>query len=370
MLRIIFSLIFLSFSARFALAAGQVAEETQDIAVFLLDETENASGLYRIPFEKEGPRDLRFRHTIARNQQGYVSWALEFNDPSRDIFYRVSNEGRVPETIHWDGAFNASQSISPKGRYYYRLLLTSEDRKTFASPWESFSTRLKNRSEGVKVSEKFLNLYLSPSLGFESQTVQTKSYSNSSYALFGDLKFILNDKHTFGLRYEGTCDRFFSPVLSAYHLDYSDFSFSYRYNLYGKPLREAATEFDALAVQLGARAFVSVIRGGGNLPVDSESARSYQGLTGTLNFEHRLGKFRVFEGAELGYSLFKSKHNLVAFEAGAAYDGFRTLGIGIRGNYQMIDGTPEADSSDGGNGGTTAISNKVLMAGLFLYFKI
>lgn len=344
-------------------------EETPGIEVFLVDETESPSSQYTLSQDLNAAKELRFKRSITFKTP-YISWAIEFSDPLRNLSRRIASDGKMPETVRWDGTFDSNQSIIPRSRYYYRLILVSEDEKLYSSPWTSFSVRLKNRSEGAKTKEKFISLYVAPTIGFESQSINTKSFSDTGMALLGDLKFILNDTHIFALKYEASSDSLFQSTTAANDLNYSDFSFYYRYNITGRPLKAGTMEKDKFVAQMGARSFASVVRGGGNLPVDGEAARSYQGLTGTLNLEQRIGNFRLLEGAEAGYSLFKSKHTIIGFEGALTYEGFKYVGIGIHGKYSMVDGKPEADANDAGNGGNTTISNKILMAGLSLYFKI
>lgn len=358
--------------------------------MILLGEKGNPTTTYTIPGDKNTLRDLQFRASLTDNYQKYTSWAVEFSEPTQNLSYRISEQGKIPEVLHWDGSFTTKDSVQPNHRYFARLLLILENNQVVVSPWTPFEAVPGRVEESGKIPMHTLDLYVVPDMGLHLATIKTRNMTSSEPTLSGDIRFIWSNKHTLGFGYEATSKGLLRVPDSASDVFYSEITVFYRYRLLGAPTRapwisgippeenfklgvpaaEIIPAPPAWNLEVGTRFYSSVLRGQGNRPIDGELARSFQGLALTANADRELGFLRLHAGADFGFSFISSKTVLAIFKAALTYEKIQFVSPGLLVRYHMISGKPSNDPYDSGNDTYTDITNQIFFAGLTLNFKL
>jgi len=366
------------------LFAEQVSESAL-ISTYLANPQGAAVTEYEIEPGASGFRDILFKYDFPENYKGYVSWVFEVSDPENGLNSQMIFEGALPPIIHWDGMFSNEESLKLNQKYYMRLLLVMPGNKVVSSPWGFFVTIPKAR-KGAASKDDYISLYVVPTGGLYYLRLKTPSYSSSLYPSFlGDLRLIYKDQHTFGFRFEATCNTIFGYGVSETSFLYSDFSLFYRYHILGAPIRAPTLGMNPthlgfqfkesddperygqrVNVQLGARLTNTVLRGFASSSIDNELARVAQGLLGTAHVDYSLWAFRLHGALEAGYSFFKGGLMMASGEAGITYQWMTNIAPGFQLRYQILKGTAAGDQPNAG----LDINNQILFAGLILYFKI
>lgn len=359
---------------------------TTAISVFLVNERgEETTGL-GVPKGK-GVKDILFKYVLKEDAKNFTSWAFEVTDPDHNLSYRMAFEGKLPPLLHWDGIFNAKDSIAVNHKYFMRLLLITRDNKVLASPWAFFNTKVKPLVTGPRTSGNLISLYITPTGGLYGLYLRTKNYETAAFpTLYGDVRLVWKDIHTFGLRLEATSNVLFGYAETASGFFYSDISLFYRYRLMGAPIRAPLVPvFPAYAdararnvefrlerfakpqnAEVGVRIFNSLLRGYDGAPIDPELSRFVQGLAITGHYDRALGAFRFHGGVEAGYTVFRGRLVLGSAEVGFTYERVASLSPGLQIRYQILTGSPAGDQFNA----SEQVTDQMLFGGFILYFKI
>ncbi len=331
--------------------------------------------------------DIIFRYTVSDDTQQFDSWALEISEPKRGNSHRIGSEGILPPLIHWDGMFSSGYRVLANEKYFIRLLLTTSDQKVVGSPWSFFTTKVKRAYDKPRVDGNLISLYVLPSGGVHGIFLKTTNFQSAYFpSLYGDIRFIWKNKHTFGLRFETT-----SNILSQYDrrsngFVYSDFSLVYKYLVFGAPIKAplfpAIPNYDPSLVkepqfrvasfqspqnfELGIRQFNIHLRGLGNTVIEYELARVVRGLAVNAYYDRLFSSVRLSGTLEGGYTLFRGAMVLLSGEVAVVYEGFAEVSPGFQLRMQRLSGSPAADQPNA----SEKISNQVIFAGLLLHFRI
>lgn len=363
----------------------------QDIAVALVDGNGQLLTTYPMTTGRDATNDLTFQATIDAKNQGYKAALLELSDPAHNAKARIELEGEVPELMHWDGQFPGRLGIEKGRRYFMRLVLFYADGRALSSPWAFFSTRLRTAYDTArKVKGSYISLYVIPTGAMHYVSLWTQNRQATLYPnVFGDVALVWKNTHSIILKLEATSNILFGNSNDPTNFAYSDVSLAYRFRLAGAPIRApllppeppsgnykyrippSRTEIygKPFNAEAGVRLFYSTIRGEGNQLIDRETARRFSGVVATLEANQAFDAFRAHLTLEAGYSVFVGKLSVYGIGGAVTYERLENVAPGLEVRYYSITGRPSVDSFTG-IPGLTSISNRLLLAGLTLKFKL
>lgn len=209
--------------------------------------------------------------------------------------------------------------------------------------------------------------------------------------LFGDIKVLYAENHTFGLGFDSTSNIIFNTAPTQTGFFYSDYSLFYKFRILGSPLRPPqipvippystvrytprppANAFGKpTSLEVGVRVHQTVLRGFGNEPIDAELARAFTGASLLLSASQAVGPLRVHGALEAGHSIAQGNITSMGFEAAVTYERFASISPGIQLKVTNLSGTPDSDPYDGVPlmGRLGPIENRLIFLGAIIHFKL
>lgn len=374
-----------------AFAERQDPIERADIKISLVDDSGQESSVYTLAPSSESGNDILFRAATPANLP-YTFWTLDITSAKSGQNYRLALSGRAPAVVHWDGVFSSGGALKANETYYVRLLLVSEDKKVYTSPIVAFSTKQGTGTEYMQVERKKMSFYAFPTGALYYTALVTKGPSSTHFpTMQASLRLAFDDTHSFGFIVETSPNILTNVAITPTGFFYSHISLFYLYRLFGSlphppilpitpdyakgkgaPVSLPAKAFGAKSnLEVGFRLYSNVLRGFGNQDIDGYLSRQSAGVIASIVGDRRVGAFRASGTLELGYSVFKGSLLYGQARAGFAYDRLEHLSPGIEARYILMTGGGADDLFDNTpTGGPQGVMNHVIMAGMFVQFKI
>lgn len=355
------------------------------INVFLITETgEPTAVLESTP--SAPPKNIVFKYSLPREAQDYDAWALEISDTRRNLTYRLAYEGKLPPLLHWDGAFSPTERLESTGKYFYRLLLIRNEFEITASPWFNFSTKEVEGLGAKEFSDNSVKLGIVPNGSWYALLVQSSAGRKMLFpVLMLDTQIHTEKSHVFAYRLESSSNILGGSAGFGDPLFYTDLSLYYRYRLAGASIRTPQVEYFPPYVtpdwtqkyevkqlprqtnfEVGVRMMISLLDSFESNPLDDALFGEYMGANLMLHSSFPFGIFRMRLDGEVGYSIFKGRFFVAAFEMSTTLEIFPEISIGPHLRYRYVSG--KRSSSDAL--ADQDFKNHLLLGGFSIIFKI
>jgi hypothetical protein len=231
--------------------------------------------------------------------------------------------------------------------------------------------------------------FVTPSFNISMLQVTTNDYTPQLRPLLqAGLGITVERLHTIGVEVAATSD-YLAPQATNDHLFYSNLAFYYRYRFVGGPIRApvfpTVPDYGAIRIKaapiadsvygpkfdmdFGGRIYFATLHGPGGTALDSELARTYQGVELTLTFDRRISDWRLRGELAGGYTVIRGEMVTGAFGMGLTYDQWTEVSPGLQVRYAFINGNATPDAGTPG-AGSLSIGNQLMSAGAVLYFKL
>lgn len=361
-------------------------KQSDKINVFLITETGDATAILEAT-PSSPPRNVVFKYNVPKEISDYDAWALEIADTRRNLTYRLAYEGRMPPLLHWDGSFSPTERLETNGKYYFRLLLIKSEFEITASPWYSFKTKEVEGLGAKEFSENSVKLGIVPNGSWYGLMVLTEVGRKILFpVLMLDTQIQTEKNHIFAYRLE-TSSNILGGVRPGFGdaIFYTDLSLYYRYRLAGSPIKSPQVEYfppystpdwtqkyevrqlpRQVNFEIGARFMISLLDSFESDPLDDSLYGSYMGTNLMLHASFPFGIFRLRMDGEIGYSVFKGRFFIAAFEMGTTLELLPEISIGPHLRYRLVSG--KRSSSDAL--ADKDFTNHVFLGGFSIIFKI
>lgn len=358
----------------------------KDIKISLYSNSGQNTPVFLLNYEDPNT-DILFHYEVPKHQDNYVSWAFEVTQPKQNQAYQMAFEGHLPKIIHWDGYFDAKSSVQVQQKYFVRLLLVKKDNQIAASEWREFTVLPMKEKPAPLDPSRDPDFYISPTAGILLSTVQSNAVASlSSMHYQTNVRFYLGRRSTLEAKWESTAPFAIALSNGDTAFTFSSLSFYYRFRFFGAPSRppsfsvipsyiprkrqqrEYGGEFygPRFNLELGLGYFHQVLRSEQNSALDAVLPGQMNGASAVLKADEQIGRFRFFQGVEVGSTLITGSVFSMSGELALGYDYFENVEPALYARYTLFNGNTLATSINP----LLPISGSILSFGLMIQLKV